>query len=166
MSNGIETAHDDIADLRDDIDEIQESEPQGSTGENTTPDGHITPETPLEQITALPQNMIDDESANVRRAVFVAQGVEDYSRKVPAGRAIKSSELRKVLKAGTDCSGHTETVSRVLSVLDEMGGDDVKIVDRRGEKRIIFSQEATDRLSELAEQKQSSNHTVVTHQEV
>lgn len=140
---------------------IEDSETQPSDGENKTPEPYVTPDTPLEQVTALPQEMINEESPNVRRAIFVASGVHDYSRKVPAGRAIKSSELRKVLKAGTDANGHTETVSRVMDVLDDMGGDDVKIVDRRGEKRVVFTERAADRLTELVEQKRSSNHTVV-----
>ena len=163
FSNWLENVVDDVAANSDDIDDvrndIEASEGNGSTGENTAPETYVTPETPLEQTAALPQEMIDEESPNVRRAVFVAQGVDDYSRKVPAGRAIRSSELRKVLKAGTDSNGHTETVSRVMNVLDDMGKDDVKIVDRRGEKRIVFSQEAADRLSELTEQKR--NHRVV-----
>lgn len=107
------------------------------------------PETPLEQTAALPQEIIDQESPNVRRAVFIASDVFDYTRKVPAGRAIRSGELRKVLKAGTDSTGHTQTVSRVMDVLDDMGKDEVKVVKRRGEKRVIFSEEGAQRLAQL-----------------
>jgi len=163
LGSGIEYANGEIERLEE---EVQSQEATGSAGEEATPTGHVTPETPLEQVTALPQEMVDDESANVQRAVFVASGVNDYTRKVPAGRAIKSSELRRVLKAGTDCHGHTETVSRVMSVLDDMGGEGVKIVDRRGEKRVVFEESVAERLTELVEQKQSTNHAVVTQTEV
>lgn len=140
---------------------IEQSDPTPNDDGNTLQ----KPQTPLEQTVALPQQVIENESANVQRAVFIASDITDYSQKVPAGRAIRSSDLRRILKAGCDCNGHTETVSRVMDVLDDLGGDDVKIVDRRGEKRIVFSQEAVSRLEELS-QTDNDNHGAVMGESV
>lgn len=169
LEAGREESAKDRAKIKQRVTSLEEAGADDSDSVNPTPQAGKTtiqkPETPLEQVSALPQDMIDEESANVQRAVFVAQGVRDYSRKVPAGRAIKSSELRKVLKAGTDCHGHTETVSRVMNILDDMGGEDIQLIERRGEKRIVFSETATNRLEELTQQKRE-NHGVVIEERV
>lgn len=152
-----------ITDVEDRLDDVEQTDnTQSSTGENTTADSHTQPQTALEQTVSLPQEMIDDETANVRRAVFVAQDVTDYSRQVPAGRAIKSSELRHVLRAGTDANGHNQTVDRVMAILDEMGGDEVDVVDRRGERRVVFTEELCRRLEAVRQDHQEDNHGVVT----
>jgi DNA repair exonuclease SbcCD ATPase subunit len=135
----------------------------GPDKEEKAPEASTTPKTPLERTTAMPQEMIADETANVRRAVFVAADLDDYTTKVPAGRAIKSGELRRVLKAGTDARGHSQTVDRVISVLDDLGGDEVKIVDRRGERRVVFTEQIVERLKELTAEQEAS-HDVVTQE--
>lgn len=152
-------------DLQSELDGVEERlsghEPHTSDGEDTTPDGSVTPETPLEQTVGLPQELIDEESANVQRAVFVASDIEDYTTSVPAGRAITSSELRRVLKAGTDCNGHSQTVDRVIQVLDGMAQDSVKVVERRGERRVVFDESLCHRLKELSHGDSDGNHSVV-----
>jgi hypothetical protein len=124
----------------------------GDDGEETTMQ---EPVTPLEDLVTLPEAVIDQESANTRRAVFVAKDVDEYTTSVPAGRMITSSELRRVLTAGTDASGHTQTVSRVIDLLDDLGGDDVEIVDRRGTRKLVFTDNLVDRLTELTSRQQS-----------
>jgi TolA-binding protein len=152
-----------LTDVEERVDDVEQTDnPHGSTAEDAPADVHERPQTPLEQTAQLPQEIIDQESANVRRAVFVAQDVTDYTQQVPAGRVIKSSELRKVLKAGTDSNGHSQTVDRVMAVLDDFGGDDVEIVDRRGERRVVFSEEISDRLAQLTTATQQDSHGVVT----
>jgi hypothetical protein len=152
-----------VSDVEDRVEDLSAGDsPEGSTGEDTPADTQERPQTPLEQTAALPQGMIEQESANVRRAVFVARDAEDYTTKVPAGRVIKSSDLRRVLTAGTDARGHTQTVDRVMSVLEEMGGDDVRIVDRRGERRVLFSEEIVARLERIAQPESAESHAVVT----
>jgi seryl-tRNA synthetase len=145
----------------------QAVEEGGSSDVNPTPktdkEASTTPQTPLEQTAGLPQEMIDQETANVRRAVFVAADLDGYTTKVPAGRAIRSSELRRVLKAGTDCRGHSQTVDRVMSILDDLGGDDVQVVDRRGERRVVFTEQIVTRLQRLTAE-QEANHDVVAHE--
>jgi phage-related minor tail protein len=156
----------DAEDRLDDCEEVVTSNnTQGSDGTEPAPETCVMPETPLERTTALPQEMIDQESANVGRAVFVAKDVADYTTKVPAGRAIRSSELRRVLKAGTDCRGHSQTVDRVIAVLNDLGSDEVEVVDRRGERRVVFTEQIVERLEELTAEQEAS-HDVVTRGEV
>jgi len=144
----IEGCHNRLSRLDDKIDE----EPDSPTT-NPTPDGSKTtiqePETALEDVASIPEHLVDDSlTANQRRARFVAIDVEEYSRSVPAGRAIKSSELRRILSAGTDETIYNQTVSRVIDYLDELGGDDVKIRETRsGERAVIFEDDLVERLN-------------------
>jgi len=153
-------------DLQDELDDVEDRlsdrETHSSDGEDTHADGCVTPETPLEQTVGLPDEMVSNESANVQRAIFVARDVDDYTASVPAGRAITSGELRRVLKAGTDCNGHSQTVDRVIEILDDMGQDAVKVVKRRGERRIVFDEQLCHRLRELSQDERDANHTVVS----
>jgi uncharacterized coiled-coil protein SlyX len=148
-----------IAELED---RLSDDDPHTSEGEDAHADGCVTPQTPLEQTVGLPDDMASNESANVQRAVFIASDVQDYTTSVPAGRAITSGELRRVLKAGTDCNGHSQTVDRVITVLDDMGQDAVKVVKRRGERRIVFDEELCHRLRELSQDERNANHGVVS----
>lgn len=110
------------------------------------------PQTPLEQVVGLPEHLAEKElSANQERARFVAQDVRDFAERVPAGYAIPSTDLRKVLKARDGSTPHTQTVARVMDFLDELGGEGTTLVERRGTKRIAFEEDAVARLDEYAE---------------
>ncbi|WP_225336651.1 hypothetical protein [Halomicrobium urmianum] len=123
------------------------SDPMGGSGEDTL---HDTVETPLEEIVALPEHTAEEQlTANQERARFIALDVEDYTRKVPAGRAIKSSEIRKVLKAREGSSPHTETVDRVIDFLERFGRGEVQVVKKRGERRVCFSNDLVERIQEI-----------------
>jgi uncharacterized coiled-coil protein SlyX len=114
------------------------------------------PQTPLEQVVGLPEHLADEElTANQERARFIAQDVRDYAERVPAGYAIPSTDLRKVLKAKDGATPHTQTVARVMDFLEELGGEDVTLVKRRGTKRIAFSEDAVERLTEYADRAQA-----------
>jgi len=79
---------------------------------STAPDpGVQPPETPLEDIVRVPEHLVEESlTANQQRARFVAKDVHEYTQSVPAGRAIRSSQLRQVLTAGEDGRVYTETV--------------------------------------------------------
>lgn len=127
-----------------------------SPAANPTPDaekpgstGLSQPESPLEQIVALPEHMADDQlSANPQRARFVARDIRDYAESVPAGWSIASPDLRRILRAA-DESAHAQTVKRVMQVLDDLGGDDVEVVKKRGTRRVVFTDELVARLQRL-----------------
>lgn len=126
-------------------------EENGESAESPGDDDREEPSTPLGQILQLPKKMIERKlSANQRRALFIAKDVREYAQQVPAGFAIDSSTLRKVLKAKEDQTPHTQTISRVMEFLDRLGKQYVRIVKRRGTKRVVFTETGVERLSRLA----------------
>lgn len=143
-----------LTDVEDRLSEVEES---GSNGGNPTPEtdknGSTDPQTPLERVCAFSEDVAERElTANQSRARFVARDITDYADSVPAGYAIRSGDIATVLRAGTDCRGRTQTVSRVIDFLDDLGGDGVEIVERRGTKRVVFTEETATRLERFGEQ--------------
>jgi chemotaxis regulatin CheY-phosphate phosphatase CheZ len=147
-----------ITDAENRLDAVEEDDSDSS---NPTPNGEkdssTGTQTPLEQICSLPEEAVVSQlSANQRRARFVARDVEQYASKVPAGYSITSGEISTVLRAGTECDGRTQTVARVMDFLDRLGGDAVKIVKRRGTKRIVLDEEIVEKLEEIDEQRDNT----------
>jgi hypothetical protein len=146
-----------VAETRQQVEQVRKdvsasSECGVQTSETTTQEPSVEPQTDIEQMSRMPEPVLSEQTANVQRAVFVATDVEAYTTSCPAGRVIQSSELRRVLQAGTDCNGHTQTVARVMDLLDRTGGESTTVVERRGERRLVFSDELVDRLSTLTSQ--------------
>jgi uncharacterized coiled-coil protein SlyX len=137
----------DVESRVEDVEETVSGDVEGGvqTSETTMQDDDAE-QTDIEQMVDMPDSLLDDQTANVRRAVFVAKDVSSYTTSCPAGRVITSGELRRVLEAGTECAGHTQTVARVMDLLDRTGGDGTTVVERRGERRLVFEQDLVDRL--------------------
>jgi hypothetical protein len=133
----------------------------GGGDDGSTPRG-CEPQSPLEEVTQLPEHVVEDNlTRNQERARFIAKDVSEYTRSVPAGRAIRSSEIRTVLSAGYDERIYTQTVSRVIEFLTELGGDDVQLKETRsGERVVVFSDAITERLTRLS---QTDNGVVTPH---
>lgn len=174
QSERIDDLEDELADYRSESAKdraetkkrVTELEEQQTGDENPTPEtGETTveTETPIEDVVQLPEETAQENlTANQERSRFVAKDIDEYSRSVPAGRAIKSSEIRRVLTAKEDGTVHTQTVSRVIGRLDDLGKDDVQVKETRaGERTVVFTEEIVER---LACQKES--HQVVINQEV
>lgn len=127
--------------------------PTPETGETTIQE----PETPLEDIIRVPEHLVEESlSANQQRARFVAKDAHEYTRSVPAGRVIKSSELRRILSAGEESRVYTETVSRVINFLTDLGKDSVKLREtREGERVIVFTDEFVKRVVAWKDQSNS-----------
>ena len=127
-----------------------------SSGSSPAPDDTETqtqPQTPLERIVSWPDEVVQTElTSNQSRARFIAQGFKKYASKAPAGYVIKSGEIANILQAGTDATGHTETVTRVMQFLDDLGSESAKIVKRRGTKRVVLTRELVERLERILEQ--------------
>ncbi|TVT88919.1 hypothetical protein FQA18_18715, partial [Haloferax volcanii] len=83
----------------------------------------------------------------------------EYATNVPAGFALDASTIRTVLHAKEGRTPHTQTVSRVMDFLDDLGKAGVKIVKRRGTKRVIFTEHA---VSELAATTTSAGGSGIT----
>jgi hypothetical protein len=50
------------------------------------------------------------------------------------------------LKAGLNITPHSETVRRVLQILEDLGDDAATVRKRRGEKRIVFDEDLVRRI--------------------
>lgn len=142
-----------------------ESVEEGGSGDKTpTPQAEETtiqkPETPLEDVIRVPEQVAEENlSANQQRARFVAKDIHEYSRSVPAGRVIKSSELRRVLSAKKEGRVYTETVSRVIEFLTKLGEESVKVREtQQGERVVVF----TDGFVKRVVAYHNQHNTVVT----
>ena len=69
---------------------------------------------------------------------------------------MEPQHLRRILRAA-DESGHTQTIQRVMDMLDDLGGDDVEVVDRHGTTKVVFTDDLVTRLQCL----QQADHDVV-----
>ncbi|EMA08287.1 hypothetical protein [Haloferax denitrificans] len=118
--------------------------------EDTPTDESTTPTSPLQQLIRLPSKALSKLTANQKRARFIAKDIREYATNVPAGFALDSSTIRTVLHAKEGRTPHTQTVTRVMDFLDDLGKEGVKIVKRRGTKRVIFSEHAVSELAETS----------------
>ena len=153
---------------------IDETGADGTTTEsNTVSDGgseHSNPgveppQTPLEDIIRVPEHLVEGSlTANQRRARFVAKDIAEYTKQVPAGRALSSSELRRILAAGSDTKIYTQTVSRVIAFLDKLGEEGVKVREsQQGERIIVFNEGLVERVQTY---RQQASNSVVTGREM
>ncbi|EJN57337.1 hypothetical protein [Halogranum rubrum] len=102
----------------------------------------VTSLSPLQQVVAFSKDAVQKLTPNEQRARYIAKGISDYATKVPAGYTIDSSTISTVLRSKDGESPHTETVSRVMEFLNRFGKDETKIVQRRGTKRVVFTEQA------------------------
>lgn len=157
-----------LHEVKERVDSVEEGGSPDSNDETPTPEAGDTalhkPETPLEDIIRVPEHSVQEHlRANHQRARFIAKDIHEYSRSVPAGRAIKSSELRRVLSASEGGAIHTQTVSRVIERLDDLGKQSVKVREtQEGERVVVF----TDKFVKRVVAFHNSNHSVVAHEEV
>jgi TolA-binding protein len=146
----------------DDDTETVDSQPDVETPSDASTPGVEPPQTPLEDVVRVPEHLVEESlTANQQRARFIAKDAHEYTQQVPAGRAIKSSALRRVLAAGEDATIYTETVSRVIDFLDDLGQDAVKIREsQQGERVVVFTDAFVKRV--VAYQNHRQRNTVVT----
>jgi len=149
-----------ITDAENRLDAVEEDDSDSS---NPTPigekDDSTGTQTPIEDVIRIPEHLVEDSlTANQQRSRAVAKDIHQYSRSVPAGRAIKSSELRRVLSAQSDGGPtHTETVSRVMTMLEDLGKESINVrTSQSGEKVVVFDEDLVRRI--VAHQ---NNHGVV-----
>lgn len=113
-------------------------------------DHGVTPETPLENVVALPDHSADDHlSANQARARWVASKAVELSEKAQAGRTIKAGRIRRALSAA-DKDARGQTVRRIFRFLDELGESTTTVRKKSAERTVTFHGDAADRLDELA----------------
>lgn len=113
-------------------------------------DATVETETPLEDVVALPEQIAEEKlSPNQQRARFVASDVPSYGDRTQAGWSLSTSEVRRVLRAGTDCDGHDETIRRVMTFVDELGKDGTKLRKKNGERKVFVDERTAKRLQQL-----------------
>jgi len=150
-----------ITNVEDRLDDLEDGH-QHSDGQDTDSGDTVEPQTHLEDVASVPPRLTEDLHPNVKRSLFVARDVVDYSTSVREGRVIKWSQLGTVLEAGCDNS-YPATISRVMEILDDFGEDETKIVDKEHlEKRVWFSDETVARLDELCGDEPDATHSVVS----
>jgi len=149
-------------DQQRDTEDMPTDEP---TAEHTQSSPTNPPETPLEDVIRIPENLVEESlTANQRRARFVAKDAFEYTKQVPAGRAITSSELRRVLTASEDTTIHNETVSRVIRFLDELGDEVVRVREsKQGERVVVFTDGFVERVRASQSTVGGDGNTVVTN---
>jgi chromosome segregation ATPase len=155
-----------VATVEQELDEMDDSaSSQGgeavSSEENPNTSGDQN--TPLERICALPESVVEDNlTRNQSRARSIALRIGEYGKKVPAGIAIPSSRIRRVLTAQEDSTIHRQTVARVADFLKQFGDGDVKIKKTRsGEKTVVFSKELAKAVTSVVTPNEGSPVTQV-----
>lgn len=147
-------------DLRTELEELEAnlrgSNPTPQTEKTVSPNA-IEPQTPLEEIISLPEEIASEQlTENQDRARFVAKDIKDYGTNLGGSRngcrnyryALSSKDLKKVLKASHDID-HTETINRIIEFLDDLGKDETTVKTKRGQKKVIFSSELMDRIEKI-----------------
>jgi chromosome segregation ATPase len=169
LGKGISNINDEQADHEDRIESIETNadddseQTQCNTGDqsNQSSETHVSPETNLEQVVSLPEPVVDDQlTANQQRARFIARDLKDYTQSIPAGRRMTAGQITRVLRAGTDCKGHSQTVDRVIDFLNDFGEDQVSVKKRRGKRIVVFGDNLVNRIERLT-QDRDANHSVV-----
>ncbi|QAY21967.1 cell division protein ZapB [Halorubrum ezzemoulense] len=138
-------------DLKDEIEDLEarlSGETPTSDAEEAPPSEGPKPETPLERIVTLPEELVEQElTENQQRARFIAKDIREYASKAPAGHVIKAATMGRVLKAAFD-TAHTETINRVREFLNELGQDGVDLVERDNSKIVVFDECLVRRLDQ------------------
>ena len=143
-----------------------EADSDGGEGETSPSDGKGVDDdsTPLERICALPEHVVSDNlTANQQRARSVARRIDEYGKSVPAGIAITSSRIKRVLTAQEDSTIHRQTVKRVANFLEKFGDGSVKIKETRGGKTtVVFDEKLVDDVTAVVTDNTDSGVTATT----
>ena len=134
LETNFESAHDHRKRLQQQFHEL--------TTDDVATDDDVSALSPLQQVVAFSKEAVQELTSNEKRARYVAKGISDYAKKVPAGYSIDSGTISNVLRSKDGESPHTETVSRVMEFLNRFGKDETKLVKRRGTKRVVFTEQA------------------------
>jgi hypothetical protein len=108
---------------------------QGS-GESTENDNGRSP---LAQVIDLPAETAKEAlTANQERGRRIAQRAKKLGTNTPEGLVVRSSDIAEQLKKWGE-STHTETVSRVMEFITDLGGDDVRSKMHKGNRILVFN---------------------------
>lgn len=147
----IEGCHHRISNVEDEIDDLETTGARTADTSDSDSKGVDDETTALERVCALPEHVVEDNlTANQHRARSIARRIEEYGRSVPAGVAITSSRIKRVLTAQEDTTIHRQTVSRVADFLERFGDGSVQIKETRGGKTtVVFDNEIVDAVTSV-----------------
>jgi len=152
-----------VSEVEQELDDMDGSQGRGSDSSEENPHTPDEETTALEQVCALPEQTVRDNlTKNQSRARSIALRIGEYGKKVPAGIAIPSSRIRRVLTAQEDSTIHRQTVARVADFLKQFGDGDVKIKKTRsGEKTVVFTEELAEAVTSVVTPNEGSPVTQV-----
>ena len=139
-------------------DAVDDNTEDGEAVSSTSKPQHNDDETTsLEQICALPQHVAEDNlTINQQRARSIASRIDEYAKSVPAGVAITSSRIKRVLTAQEDSTIHRQTVKRVSQFLKQFGDGEVKIKKTRsGKTTVVFTEQLVESVTAVVTENQS-----------
>lgn len=147
----VEGCHHRISNVEDEIDDLETTGARAADTSDSDSKGVDDETTALERVCALPEHVVEDNlTANQHRARSIARRIEEYGRSVPAGVAITSSRIKRVLTAQEDTTIHRQTVSRVADFLERFGDGGVQIKETRGGKTtVVFDDEIVDAVTSV-----------------
>ena len=93
-------------------------------------------------------------SLRIKNARFIVRDIHDYAEKAPAGFVVDSQTIKKVIAAAEGKKPHTQTVTRVMDFLTDLGKEDVQVKKRRG-KKFVVDPEAAKRYHNRCDRKNS-----------
>ena len=148
-----------VEEISDTVDADNEGGETVSTDHEPHPNDGET--TSLEQICGLPEHIVDDNlTANQKRARSVARRISEYGKSVPAGIAITSSRIKRVLTAQEDSTIHRQTVKRVADFLKQFGDGEVKIKETQsGKTTVVFTEQLVDAVTSVVTEKEPTTVT-------
>lgn len=93
---------------------------------------------PLAQLIDLPREKASEVlSENQDRGCRIAQRAKELGTKTPEGLVVRSSDIADQLRKWGE-STHSETVSRVMEFIVDLGKDDVRSTMHKGRRILVF----------------------------
>jgi len=141
-----------VTKLEEDVSDGQED--GGQTDESTNQQPSVEPETAVEDLVeSIPSHAAEEHlDPTEERCHFILSDVVDYTKSVPAGRMMTSSEIKTILNAKEDEQTiYSQQVSRVIDVLETLGEGEIVVKDGRDSRgrRVVFTDELVQRLKKL-----------------
>ena len=131
------TIRKDVHEAIEKVEEATAQKPAQSEDENDDEDER----SPLAQLIDLPVERAKEAlTANQERARLAAQRAPELGKKTKAGLVVKSRDIADYLKQ-RGVNAHTETISRVMDYIADLGKSDVSSRIHKGDRILVFNPE-------------------------
>ena len=135
----IETKIDGPGRIKDRLTDLESGSVQnGETADTTGADNQEERASPLAQLIDLPAKKAEEVlTENQARARLVAQRARELGTDTKAGLVVKSADIKEHLLKREE-SAHSETISRVMDFIADLGKDDVTAKMHKGKRLLVF----------------------------